>query len=72
MGLLAPKGTPAAIVERLNRELGAVMALPDVKTYYGSHNLEIVASSPAEFGKFFRDEKERWARVIKDTGAKID
>ena len=72
MGLLAPKGTPPAIVERLNRELLAVMALPDVKSYYTSHNLEIVASSPAEFGRFFRDEKERWAKVVKDTGAKID
>ena len=72
MGLLAPKGTPAAIVERLSRELRAVMALPDVKAYFASHNLEIVASSPAEFGKFFRDEKERWARVVKETGAKID
>jgi tripartite-type tricarboxylate transporter receptor subunit TctC len=72
MGLLAPKGTPPAIVERLNRELRAVMAQPDVKAYYASHNLEIVASSPAEFAKFFRDEKERWARVVKETGAKID
>jgi tripartite-type tricarboxylate transporter receptor subunit TctC len=72
MGLLAPKGTPPAIVERINRELKAVMALPDVKAYFATHNLEIVASSPAEFGKFFREEKERWARVVKDTGAKID
>jgi len=72
MGLLAPKGTPAAIVERVSRELRAVMALPDVKAYFASHNLEIVASSPAEFGKFFRDEKERWAKVVKETGAKID
>jgi tripartite-type tricarboxylate transporter receptor subunit TctC len=72
MGLLAPKGTPPAIVERLNRELLAVMALPDVKSYYTSHNLEIVASTSAEFGRFFRDEKERWAKVVKDTGAKID
>ena len=72
MGLLAPKGTPSGVVERLNRELRAVMALPDVKAYYATHNLEIVASSPAEFGKFFRDEKERWAKVVRETGAKID
>ena len=72
MGLLAPKGTPQPVVDRLHRELVAVMALPDVKAFYASHNLEIVASTPAEFGRFFRAEKERWARVIKDTGAKID
>ncbi|HEX4882567.1 MAG TPA: tripartite tricarboxylate transporter substrate binding protein [Casimicrobiaceae bacterium] len=72
MGLLAPKGTPAAVVERLNRDLRAVMALPDVKAYFTAHNLEVVASSPEAFGKFFRAEKERWARVVKETGAKID
>jgi tripartite-type tricarboxylate transporter receptor subunit TctC len=72
MGLLAPKGTPAAIIERLNKELRAVMELPEVRAYYANHNLEIVASSPADFGRYFREEKERWARVVKDTGAKID
>ena len=72
MGLLAPKGTPQPVVDRLHRELVAVMALPDVKAFYAGHNLEIVASTPAEFGRFFRVEKERWAKVIRDTGAKID
>ncbi len=72
MGLLAPRGTPQAVIDRLHRELVAVMALPDVKAFYGNHNLEIVASTPAEFGRFFRAEKERWAKVIRDTGAKID
>lgn len=72
MGLLAPKGTPQAVIDRLHRELVAVMALPDVKAFYAGHNLEIVASTPADFGRFFRNEKERWARVIAETGAKID
>jgi tripartite-type tricarboxylate transporter receptor subunit TctC len=72
LGLLAPKGTPAPIVERLHRELAAVMAMPDVKAYYGGHNLEIVASTPAAFGAFFRAERDRWAKVIAETGAKID
>jgi tripartite-type tricarboxylate transporter receptor subunit TctC len=72
MGLFAPKGTPQPIVDRLHRELAAVMALPEVKAYYAGHNLEIVASTPAEFGRFFREEKDRWAKVIRETGAKID
>lgn len=72
MGLLAPKGTPQAVIDRLHRDLVAVMALPDVKAFYAGHNLEIVASTPADFGRFFRNEKERWARVIAETGAKID
>jgi tripartite-type tricarboxylate transporter receptor subunit TctC len=72
LGLLAPRGTPQPIIDKLHRELAAVMALPDVKSYYSGHNLEVVASTPAEFGAFFRAEKDRWARVIAETGAKID
>ena len=72
LGLLAPKGTPQPVIDRLHRELAVVMASPEVKAFYSGHNLEIVASTPAEFGRFFREEKERWARVVKDTGAKID
>jgi tripartite-type tricarboxylate transporter receptor subunit TctC len=72
MGLFAPRGTPQPIIDRLHRELMAVMALPDVRSYYASHSLEIVASTPADFAKFFREERERWARVIKETGAKVD
>ena len=72
LGLLAPKGTPQPVLDRLSRELAAVMAQPDVKAYYANHNLEIVASTPAEFGRFFRVERDRWAKVIAETGAKID
>ncbi|HVE50816.1 MAG TPA: tripartite tricarboxylate transporter substrate binding protein [Casimicrobiaceae bacterium] len=72
MGLFAPKGTPAPIIDRLHRELVIVMALPEVRAYYANHSLEIVASTPAQFGKFFREEKDRWAKVIKETGARID
>jgi tripartite-type tricarboxylate transporter receptor subunit TctC len=72
MGLLAPKGTPAPIVERLYRELAEVLATSEVKNYMASAGIEIVGSTPAEFGTFFRSEKERWAKVIHETGAKID
>jgi tripartite-type tricarboxylate transporter receptor subunit TctC len=72
MGLLAPKGTPAAIVQRLNREVVAVLAGDDVKRYMATAGIEIVGSTPAEFGRFFRAERDLWAKVIRDTGAKID
>ena len=72
MGLLAPKGTPAAIVERLNREVLAVLVQEDVKKYMATAGIEIVGSTPAEFGTFFRHEKNLWAKVIRDTGAKIE
>jgi tripartite-type tricarboxylate transporter receptor subunit TctC len=72
MGLLAPKGTPPAIVERLHREVLAVLAQDEVKRYMANAGIEIVGSTPAEFGTFFRGEKDLWAKVIRDTGAKID
>ena len=72
MGLLAPKGTPPAIVDRLYRELAAVLATTEVKTYMATAGIEIVGSTPAEFGRFFRAEKDLWAKVVRETGAKID
>jgi tripartite-type tricarboxylate transporter receptor subunit TctC len=72
MGLFAPKGTPAAIIDKIQREVVAVLAAPEVKTYMATAGIEIVGSTPAEFGKFFRLEKDLWVRVIRETGAKID
>jgi tripartite-type tricarboxylate transporter receptor subunit TctC len=72
MGLLAPKGTPAPIVERLNREVVAVLGEDEVKRYMANAGIEIVGSSSADFGRFFRTERDQWAKVIKDTGAHIE
>jgi tripartite-type tricarboxylate transporter receptor subunit TctC len=72
MGLLAPKGTPAAIVERLNREVIAVLGEGEVVRYMAGTGIEIVGSSSADFGRFFRGERDQWAKVIKDTGAHIE
>jgi len=72
MGLLAPKGTPQPIIDRLNREVLAVLTEDNVKQYMATAGIEIVGSTPAEFGAFFRHEKDLWAKVIRDTGAKIE
>ncbi|HSC22172.1 MAG TPA: tripartite tricarboxylate transporter substrate binding protein [Casimicrobiaceae bacterium] len=72
MGLLAPKATPPAIVERLNRDVIAVLGEDEVVRYMAGAGIEIVGSSSAEFGRFFRAERDQWAKVIKDTGAHIE
>jgi tripartite-type tricarboxylate transporter receptor subunit TctC len=72
MGLLAPKGTPPAIVERLQRDVVAVLGEDSVKRYMANAGIEIVGSTPADFGRFFGAEKDLWAKVIHDTGAHID
>ena len=72
LGLLAPKGTPPAIIERLQRELKASLQASEVKAFFADAGIEAVGSTPAEMDSYFREERDRWARVIKETGAKID
>jgi tripartite-type tricarboxylate transporter receptor subunit TctC len=72
MGLLAPKGTPQAVIDKISRDVVAVLATPEVKTYMANAGIEIVGSNPAEFGTFFRAERSQWAKVVRETGAKAD
>jgi tripartite-type tricarboxylate transporter receptor subunit TctC len=72
MGLFAPKGTPKPIIDLLHKEIVAVLATDEVKHYFASVGTEIVGSTPAEFGGYFKAQKELWAKVIHETGAKID
>ncbi|HEY6511759.1 MAG TPA: tripartite tricarboxylate transporter substrate binding protein [Burkholderiaceae bacterium] len=72
LGLLAPKGTPAAIIDLLNREVLAALGTPEVKGYMAHASIDPIGSTPAEFGSFFRAERDTWARVIQSTGAKLD
>ena len=63
---MAPKGTPAPIIDKLHREVLSVMATPEVKTYMANASIELVGSSPAEFGIFFREEIDRWAKSSRE------
>jgi tripartite-type tricarboxylate transporter receptor subunit TctC len=72
MGLLAPKGTPAPIIDRIQRDIVAVLATDEVKRYMAKASVEAVGSTPAQFGIFFHEEKERWAKIVRETGAKVD
>ena len=72
IGLVAPAGTPRPIIDKLHRELMQALATTEVKTYMSNSGIELVGSTPAEFNKFFRAEKDLWAKVVRDTGAKVD
>ncbi|MBI5721378.1 MAG: tripartite tricarboxylate transporter substrate binding protein [Burkholderiales bacterium] len=72
LGLMAPKGTPQAIIDRLHREVTAALEAEPVRRYFAEAGIEAAGSSPAEFAAYFREERDRWARVVKDTGAKVD
>ena len=71
-GVLFPRGTPAAIVARLNRELDAIMRMPDVRERLSTAGVETLMSTPAEFSAFMAAETTRYARVVKASGARID
>ena len=72
MGLLAPRGTPPAVIDRLQRGVVAALARADVRNYMMNASIEVVGSTPAEFGRFFRSEKNLWAKIVVETGAKVD
>ncbi|HXX82509.1 MAG TPA: tripartite tricarboxylate transporter substrate binding protein [Casimicrobiaceae bacterium] len=72
MGLLAPKGTPSGIVDRLQRQVVAALATTEVQNYMAGASIEAVSSTAAEFAAFLGSEKDRWAKIIRETGAKVD
>ncbi|HEX7892493.1 MAG TPA: tripartite tricarboxylate transporter substrate binding protein [Ramlibacter sp.] len=63
-GVLVPKGTPDAIVNRLNRELVFAIRNPDVRARLAGQGAEVVTMSPAEQDQFFAQERKRWAQVV--------
>lgn len=71
-GIVAPKGTPAPVVARLNTEIGKVMRDPEVRKLLADSAAEAVATTPEEFGRFIASEVDRWAKVVKESGAKIE
>ena len=69
-GVLAPAGTPKAIVSRLNHELTQVLSMPDVQEGFKSNGLEPVVGTPEVFAARIKRETAIWAKVIKDAGIK--
>jgi tripartite-type tricarboxylate transporter receptor subunit TctC len=71
-GLLAPAGTPADVVSKLNAESNRVMQTPAVQARLPREGLRHVAMTPQQFGDFVKAEKDKWAPIVKATGAKAD
>jgi tripartite-type tricarboxylate transporter receptor subunit TctC len=72
LGLVAPKGTPAGIIDKLQAEVARVLADPAIKTKADASGLYPVTSTPAEFAALIRKEAQRWSTVVKETGLKYD
>jgi tripartite-type tricarboxylate transporter receptor subunit TctC len=71
-GIAAPKGTPADIIETLNRETNAGLADPTIKARLDDMGGMALTGSPADFGKLIADETEKWGKVIRDAGIKAE
>jgi tripartite-type tricarboxylate transporter receptor subunit TctC len=72
VGMLAPAGTPAAVVDRLGGEMRKSLAKPETKERFKALGAVPVADTPSEFAAFLRKDHDRWARVIKASGVKAE
>jgi tripartite-type tricarboxylate transporter receptor subunit TctC len=72
LGLVAPSGTPRPIIDKIHAEVVKVLSDPAAKERSERTGNYPVTSTPAQFSAFIRKEAERWSRVIKETGLKLD
>jgi len=72
LGLVAPKGTPAAVIDKIQAEVAKALADPGVKAKADASGLFPATSTPAEFAAFIRKEAQRWSSIVKETGMKYD
>jgi tripartite-type tricarboxylate transporter receptor subunit TctC len=71
-GVLAPGATPAEIVAKLGAEIARIVQAPDVRERLAREGVEPAGTSPAEFSAYIRSEIEKWAKVVKASGARVD
>jgi tripartite-type tricarboxylate transporter receptor subunit TctC len=71
-GIVAPAGTPPDVVKKLHGTVMSILSTPDMKERLDKAGAEVRAMTPEQFGAFIKSEKERWAKVVKESGAKFD
>ncbi len=72
LGLMAPKGTPRAVVERLNEAVSKIASQPEVRQQWGKQGATPMVMTPAAFDKYIQDDIAKWARVIKSANIKAE
>jgi len=71
LGIMAPAGTPAAVVDKLNAEIAKVIARPEISNAWAKQGAEPMTMSPTSFGSFLKADIEKWAKVIKTAGIQV-
>lgn len=72
LGLMAPKGTPKAVVDRLNSAVSKIVEAPEIKQLWSKQGAVPMVMTPEVFDKYARDDIDKWARVIKTANIKVD
>jgi tripartite-type tricarboxylate transporter receptor subunit TctC len=72
LGMMAPAGTPEAVVSRLNAEINKIVNTPDVKAAWAKQGAVPMVMSPSVFSKYVADDVAKWATVVRVSGAKAD
>jgi tripartite-type tricarboxylate transporter receptor subunit TctC len=72
MGVVAPAGTPPAVVAQLNRQIAGILQTPEIRERLAVQGLEAVSNSPAEFASYIAAEVAKWAKVIRQAGVVAD
>jgi tripartite-type tricarboxylate transporter receptor subunit TctC len=71
-GIVAPAGTPRAIVMKLNQQIAKSLHMPDLKSRLSAQGLDAVGNSPEQFAAYMKAEADKWAKIIKASGARPD
>ena len=71
-GMFAPAGLPANLTKKLNEDIAAILSTPDMGKRLASLGADPAMLSPEDFGVFVREEIAKWAKVVKESGAKVD
>ena len=69
---MAPARTPPAVIERLSKEVDAILREPEVKAKFDTLGAVPVGGTPKQLGDFIASETRKWEKVVKDSGAKVD
>jgi len=71
-GLVVPAGTPAATIQKINAEVGAILKDPEIVKKMNGFGFDLVGGTPADFGALIKGEAERWTPVVRKLGIKVD
>ena len=71
-GILAPAGTPRPIIDRLNKEISAILSSPETQKVFGDQGAEVDKLGPAEFGPYIVAETAKWGKIIKEANIKAE